>query len=71
MIENKTKALAEKVKQWRKKKELTQDKLARNANVPYTTLAKIESGVIKNPSIETVMKIANGLGITLDQLIYS
>lgn len=61
--------VGEKIKRWRKKTGLTQDALAKKANIPYTSLAKIESDVIKNPSIKTVSKIANGLGITLDQLM--
>ena len=43
--------------------------LAKKANIPYTTLAKIESNVILNPSLQTVSEIANGLEITLDELI--
>jgi len=61
--------IGEKIKKWRKKRELTQDSLARKANIPYTSLAKIESGVIENPSIKTVSKIAKGLNVTLDQLM--
>lgn len=61
--------IGEKIKKWRKKKELTQDALARKANIPYTSLAKIESGVIENPSIKTVSKIAKGLDIGIDDLI--
>ena len=61
--------IGEKIKAWRKKKNLTQDALAKRANMPYTTLAKIESDVIKGPSIHTVKKIADGLGISIDDLI--
>jgi len=59
----------EKVKAWRKKREITQDALAKKADIPYTILAKIESNVITKPTIQTVMKIANGLGIKIDDLI--
>ncbi len=57
------------MKQLRNKQGLTQDELARKTDIPYTTLTKIESNVITKPSIQTVMKIANGLGITIDSLI--
>ena len=69
MEENKSKTIGEKIKAWRKKKDLTQDALAKKADMPYTTLAKIESDVIQNPSLQTITKIAEGLEITLDQLI--
>jgi transcriptional regulator with XRE-family HTH domain len=32
-------------------------------------LTKIETGVIKNPSIQTVLKLAKGLNCSLDQLV--
>ena len=68
-MNKKEKTVGEKIKAWRKKKNLTQDALTKNANIPYTTLAKIESDVIQNPSLQTITKIAEGLGITLDDLI--
>jgi transcriptional regulator with XRE-family HTH domain len=73
MEENKdkssSKSIGKKIKMWRKKKNITQDILAKKADIPYTTLAKIECDVILNPSIQTVTKIANGLEITLDELV--
>lgn len=63
------KTIGQKVKEWRKAKEMTQDALAKKADLPYTTLTKIESDVIQNPSLSTITKIAGGLGITLDELI--
>ncbi|PIP92241.1 hypothetical protein COW77_01035, partial [Candidatus Wolfebacteria bacterium CG18_big_fil_WC_8_21_14_2_50_39_7] len=59
----------DKIKQLRNKQGLTQDELARKSDLPYTTLTKIETNVITKPSIQTVMKIAKGLGIGLDDLM--
>lgn len=53
----------------RKEKGLTQEGLARKADISFHTLVKIESGGIKNPRIETVMKLASALGISTDELI--
>lgn len=61
--------LGENIRKVRKKRKLTQDKLARLADIPYTTLTKIETGVIKRPSVQAVAKIAKALDITLDELI--
>lgn len=61
--------LGENIKKARKKRKLTQDKLARLADIPYTTLTKVETGVIKQPSVQTVAKIAKALGLTVDELI--
>jgi len=51
------------------KQGLTQDELARKSGLPYTTLTKIESNVITKPTIQTVVKIAKGLGVNLDDLM--
>jgi len=67
--QNNNKTIGDKIKQLRNKQGLTQDELARKADLPYTTLTKIESNVITKPTIQTVMKIANGLGITIDGLM--
>ena len=69
MEDMKSKTIGDKIKSWRKKKDLTQDALAKTANIPYTTIAKIESDVIQNPSLHTITKIAEGLGITIDDLV--
>ena len=57
------------IKKFRQKKQLTQDKLARIADIPYTSITKIETGVIKKPSVQTVAKIAKALGISIDELM--
>lgn len=57
------------IKYWRKKRELTQEGLARKADIPYTSLSKVESGAIKRPSIQTMMRIAKGLEVGLDELM--
>lgn len=53
----------------RKEKKLTQDELARKADMPYATLAKIESGMVKNPTIMTLIKLAKVLGVKVDDFI--
>lgn len=61
--------IAEKVRKARKKSSLSQDKLARKADVAYNTVVKIESGENKNPTIETLRSIAKALDISVDELI--
>ena len=61
--------LGKRIKELRLKYHLSQDELARKADVPYTTLTKIEIGVIKNPSVYVVAKIAKALRVSLDKLI--
>ncbi len=61
--------IGQKIRKLRLTKDLTQEALARKADIPYTTLVKIESDAVKNPSIDTVTKIAAGLEITIDDLL--
>lgn len=61
--------IGRRIKELRNVKGWSQEDLARNANVPVTTVSKIETGVIKNPSIEKMVKIAKALGVTVDELI--
>ncbi|MFH2136775.1 MAG: helix-turn-helix transcriptional regulator [Patescibacteria group bacterium] len=35
----------------------------------FITIAKIEAGAIPNPTIDTVKKIADALGVSLDVLM--
>jgi FMN phosphatase YigB (HAD superfamily) len=48
---------------------LTQQQLCQKANLSYSTLAKIERGAIKSPSIFTIQSIAGALGSSLDTLL--
>lgn len=61
--------LAQNIKKLRLKKGLSQEKLARLADISNATLIKIESGVAKEPTIITVSKIADALEISIDELI--
>ena len=69
MEKDNSNTLGKKIKTLRVSLGLSQDNLARKANVPYTTLTKIETGVIKNPSVYVVAKIAKALEITMDELV--
>ena len=53
----------------RKKGGLTQQELCHEAGLSYSTLAKIERGAIKAPSIFTIHRIATVLGVTLNELV--
>ena len=53
----------------RKKAGLTQQELCQKAELSYSTLAKIERGAIKSPSIFTVQSIAHALGTSINELM--
>lgn len=49
-------------------KHLTQEQLAVKAGIPYSSLIKIESGAIRNPSAQSISKLAQALSISSDAL---
>jgi putative hydrolase of the HAD superfamily len=53
----------------RKEAGLTQQALCQKSGLSYSTLAKIERGAIKAPSVFTIQHIARTLGISLDNLL--
>jgi len=57
------------LKELRKQKGWSQEKLARESNISYHTLIKLEQKSIKNPKIETVIKLADALEVSLDELV--
>ncbi len=61
--------IAENIKKLRSKKELSLEKVARLADVSLNTVVKLENGVNKNPTIDTLTKIAKAFGVGVDDLI--
>jgi len=58
-----------KIKRLREKLGLSQEKLARLADVSNNTIVNIESGKQQNPTVETIKKIANALGVSIEDLV--
>ncbi len=61
--------LSNNIKRLREAKGLSQEKLARLADVANNTLIKMESGENKNPTLETLKKVAKALDVSVDDLI--
>jgi transcriptional regulator with XRE-family HTH domain len=58
-----------KIKKLRKEKNLSQETLAKLAGVPQRKISEAENG--KKLHINTYLKIAQGLGISLSELFFS
>ena len=69
MDNNQDNKLGKKIKALRLKLELSQDEFARKADIPYTTLTKVETGVIKKPSVFVMAKLAKTLGVSIEDII--
>ena len=61
--------IGENIKKRRTKLGLSQEDFAQKSGVKYTTLTKIETGVIKTPSVVLVAKIAKVLGVSIEELL--
>ena len=61
--------IGENIKKRRTKLGLSQEDFAQKSGVKYTTLTKIESGVIKTPSVLMVEKIAKALDVNIEELL--
>ena len=64
---DKTNEIAEKIKRYRKIKNMSQDMLADAAGINVSMIKKYECG-IRNPKPEQLLKIANALGISINAL---
>ncbi|MBI2426557.1 MAG: helix-turn-helix transcriptional regulator [Candidatus Kerfeldbacteria bacterium] len=61
--------IGENIKKRRARLGLSQEDFAQKSGVKYTTLTKIESGVIKTPSVVIMAKIAKALDVNIEELI--
>jgi putative hydrolase of the HAD superfamily len=63
------KGLGLRIGEARRKAHLTQQELCQKTGLSYSTLAKIERGAIKSPSIFTIQQISEALGESIDTII--
>ena len=61
--------LSHNVKKLRKIHNLSQEQLAYKSGLTFSTLSKVESGINKNPTLYTVLKIANTFKVSIYELI--
>jgi len=57
------------LKKIRAEKGISQDRLSKFADVALNTIVTLESGTNGNPTIETLTKVAQGLGVDINDLI--
>ena len=57
------------IKEKRKEKGYTQEKMAELLNISYSNYSKIENGIV-TPTLERLVDISQLLGVSLDYLVY-
>jgi len=68
-MSNEKSIISKNIKNLRKQRGLSQDKLSKLADISHNTIIKIESGAIQSPTMDTASKIAKALGVSLDDLM--
>lgn len=61
--------ISDNIKKLRQERGYSLEKIARLADLSLNTVVKIESGANKNPTIDTLIKIAKALDVDVDHLI--
>lgn len=61
--------IAKNLKKLRKQKGISKDRLSKFADLSLNTVVNVESGVNPNPTIDTLTRIAKGLGVEVEKLI--
>jgi transcriptional regulator with XRE-family HTH domain len=61
--------ISDNLKKLRAQKSYSLEKVARLADLSLNTVVKIENGINKNPTIETITKLAKALDVEIDNLI--
>ncbi len=67
-MENVKKLIGDRIRQLRKERGLSQEELGYKSDLHYTHIGAIERGE-KNWSIDTLVKVAGGLGVSINDLL--
>jgi|GEM_PF-210942 transcriptional regulator with XRE-family HTH domain len=66
---NSRNVIGKNIRKFRQEKSISQDRLSKFGDLSLNTIVNMESDGNPNPTIETLNKIANALGIKVDELI--
>lgn len=61
--------LANRLKELRKEKGWSQQKLAEKTGLSFNAVTKIEQGLAKHPTLKTLIKLADVFEISIDKLV--
>lgn len=62
--------MGSKLRDYRKQKNMTQEELSKRSGVSRKTICDLESGMEKNATSKTLLRIANALGATVDEIFF-
>lgn len=59
-----------KIKEFREARKMTQEQLSAAAGVSRGTISALENGTVRATTTKTLLKIAEALGTTVDQIFF-
>ena len=59
------------IKDLREQQNMTQEELSEKSGVSRTTISPLENGTERATTTKTLLRIANALGATVDQLFFN
>ena len=62
-------SLGQAINKLAEEKNITKYRICKNSGIPQTTLSEIASGKNLNPTIDTIEKIAKGIGVSVSELM--
>jgi len=64
-------SLGKRMQTLRKRQDFSQSQLGRRSGIKREYISRLEQGKLKNPTLNTLKKIAHGLGVSLENLLFS
>jgi transcriptional regulator with XRE-family HTH domain len=61
--------IGKKIKELRKNKRWSQQKLAEKSGLSFNTITRLEQGIGDSPTLKTLLKLVDVLGVSLDELV--
>jgi transcriptional regulator with XRE-family HTH domain len=61
--------IGKRIKELRKNKGWSQQKLAEKSGLSFNTITRIEQGIGDSPTLKTLLKLTEAFGVGLDELV--
>jgi len=58
------------LREWRKKRGMTQEELSAKADVSRTIISGLENGVISTTTTDTILKLAKALNVSVPKIFF-
>lgn len=63
--------MGNKLRECRERTKMTQEELAAKSGISRGTICALENGIARNTTSKTLQKLANALGVTVEQIFFT